>query len=165
MKYNQFLYNNDIALVELEKPLTFSRNVSAICLPKHPIQQFQPRQICVMAGWGFSVNGEVDLQKYLNFLPLPTYDIEECNATTHYAGFITKDNICAGFTDTNKGPCYNDEGAPLMCESGGGSVRWEIQGLLSHHSRCSRGHPAIYSSVEPALSWLRNSVPALQTQS
>lgn len=59
----------------------------------------------------------------------------------------------------------NDEGAPLMCESGGGSVRWEIQGLLSHHSRCSRGHPAIYSSVEPALSWLRNSVPALQTQS
>lgn len=59
-----------------------------------------------MAGWGFSVNGEVDLQKYLNFLPLPTYDIEECNATTHYAGFITKDNICAGFTDTNKGPCY-----------------------------------------------------------
>lgn len=52
-----------------------------------------------------------------------------------------------------------------MCESGGGSVRWEIQGLLSHHSRCSRGHPAIYSSVEPALSWLRNSVPALQTQS
>lgn len=127
VKYNQFLYNNDIALVELEKPLTFSRNVSAICLPKHPIQQFQPRQICVMAGWGFSVNGEVDLQKYLNFLPLPTYDIEECNATTHYAGFITKDNICAGFTDTNKGPCYNDEGAPLMCESGGGSVRWEIR--------------------------------------
>ncbi|KOC69873.1 Atrial natriuretic peptide-converting enzyme [Habropoda laboriosa] len=164
VKYNQFLYNNDIALVELEKPLTFSRNVSAVCLPKHPIQ---PRQICVMVGWGFSVNGEVDLQKYLNFLPLPTLETEKCNATSHYAGFITKDNICAGFTDTDKGPCYNDEGAPLMCvsESGGGSAKWEIQGLLSHHSRCSRGHPAIYSSVEPALSWLRHSVPALQTQS
>ncbi|OAD58043.1 Atrial natriuretic peptide-converting enzyme [Eufriesea mexicana] len=164
VKYNQFLYNNDIALVELEMPLRFSRNVSAVCLPKHPIQ---PRQICVMVGWGFSVNGEVDLQKYLNFLPLPTFDSEKCNATSHYAGFITKDNICAGFTDTDKGPCYNDEGAPLMCssESGGESARWEIQGLLSHHSRCSRGHPAIYSSVEPALSWLRNSVPALQTQS
>lgn len=59
-----------------------------------------------MAGWGFSANGEVDLQKYLNFLPLPTLDSEKCNATSHYAGFITKDNICAGFTDTNKGPCY-----------------------------------------------------------
>lgn len=54
-----------------------------------------------------------------------------------------------------------------MCasESQGVSERWEIQGLLSHHSRCSRGHPAIYSSLEPALSWLRDSVPALQTQS
>lgn len=47
-----------------------------------------------------------------------------------------------------------------MCVSETG--RWEIQGLLSHHSRCSRGHPAIFSSLTPALSWLRNSVPALQ---
>ena len=50
-----------------------------------------------------------------------------------------------------------------MCVSETG--RWEIQGLLSHHSRCSRGHPAIYSSLAPALSWLRNSVPALQAHS
>lgn len=66
----------------------------------------QPRQLCVTAGWGFPVNGEVDLQQYLKFLPVPTYDSEECNATSHYAGFITKHNICAGFTDTDKGPCY-----------------------------------------------------------
>ncbi|KAJ8673680.1 hypothetical protein QAD02_004942 [Eretmocerus hayati] len=157
VKYNQFLYNNDIAFVELEEPLTFSRNVSAVCLPS---QLLQPRQLCVTAGWGFPVNGEVDLQQYLKFLPVPTYDSQECNATSHYAGFITKHNICAGFTDTDKGPCYNDEGAPLMCVSESG--RWEIQGLLSHHSRCSRGHPAIYSSLAPALSWLRNSIPALQ---
>lgn len=67
---------------------------------------FQPRQLCVTAGWGFPMNGEVNLQQYLKFLPVPTYDSEECNATSHYAGFITKDNICAGFTDTDKGPCY-----------------------------------------------------------
>ncbi|XP_046593240.1 microtubule-associated protein futsch isoform X1 [Neodiprion lecontei] len=159
VKYNQFLYNNDMTLVELEEPLVFSRNVSAVCLPQHPIQ---PRQLCVTAGWGFPMNGEVNLQQYLKFLPVPTYDSEECNATSHYAGFITKDNICAGFTDTDKGPCYNDEGAPLMCASETG--RWELQGLLSHHSRCSRGHPAIYSSLAPAVSWLHHSVPALQTR-
>ncbi|XP_046743440.1 microtubule-associated protein futsch-like [Diprion similis] len=159
VKYNQFLYNNDMTLVELEEPLVFSRNVSAVCLPQHPIQ---PRQLCVTAGWGFPMNGEVNLQQYLKFLPVPTYDSEECNATSHYAGFITKDNICAGFTDTDKGPCYNDEGAPLMCASETG--RWELQGLLSHHSRCSRGHPAIYSSLAPALPWLHHSVPALQAR-
>ncbi|XP_043273195.1 mucin-12-like isoform X2 [Venturia canescens] len=159
VKYNQFLYSNDIALVELAEPLVFSRNVSAVCLPRQP---FLPRALCVTAGWGFATNGEVNLKQYLKFLPVPTYASEECNATSHYAGFITKDNICAGYTDADKGSCYNDEGAPLMCATENG--RWEIQGLLSHHSRCSRVHPAIYSSLSPALSWLRNSVPALQIQ-
>jgi len=50
------------------------------------------------------MNGEVNLQQYLKFLP--TYDSDKCNATIHYPGFITKHNICTGLTDTDKGPCY-----------------------------------------------------------
>ncbi|XP_057336958.1 uncharacterized protein LOC130675357 isoform X1 [Microplitis mediator] len=157
VKYNQFLYNDDIALIQLEEPLVFSRNVSAVCVPN---QQFQPRALCVTAGWGFPLNGEINLK--LKFLPIPIYNTEECNATSHYAGFITKSNICAGFTGADKGTCYNDEGAPLMCASETG--RWELQGLLSHHSRCSRDHPAIYSSLSPAISWLQHSIPALQNR-
>ncbi|XP_034937200.1 uncharacterized protein [Chelonus insularis] len=155
VKYNQFLYNDDIALIQLETPLILSRNLSAICLPN---QQFQPRALCVTAGWGFPTSGEVNLK--LKFLPVPIYNTEKCNATSHYAGFITKSNICAGFTGTDKGTCYNDEGAPLICASETG--QWELQGLLSHHSRCSRDHPAIYSSLTPVISWLQHSVPALQ---
>ncbi|XP_008556076.1 uncharacterized protein LOC103577281 [Microplitis demolitor] len=157
VKYNQFLYNDDIALIQLEEPLVFSRNVSAVCVPN---QQFQPRALCVTAGWGFPLNGEINLK--LKFLPIPIYNTQECNATSHYAGFITKSNICAGFTGADKGTCYNDEGAPLMCASETG--RWELQGLLSHHSRCSRDHPAIYSSLSPTISWLQHSIPALQNR-
>lgn len=67
-----------------------------------------------------------------------------------------------------------DEGAPLICMSEPQSVgidpikstrQWEIQGLLSYYSRCYGNHPTIYSSLDPALSWLRESVPALQMQS
>lgn len=53
-KYSQFLYNNDVVLVELSSPLTLSPNVSAICLPEGDIQ---PRQLCVTAGWGVSSPG------------------------------------------------------------------------------------------------------------
>jgi hypothetical protein len=57
VKYNQFLYNNDIALIELNQPLTFTRNVGAICLPE---KEIEPRQLCVTAGWGYtSPGGEV----------------------------------------------------------------------------------------------------------
>lgn len=41
VKYNQFLYNDDIALVELAEPLVFSRNVSAACLPNQAFQVIQ----------------------------------------------------------------------------------------------------------------------------
>lgn len=33
-------------------------------------------------------------------------DVSICNSTKHYAGKISEDSICAGFTDTEKSPCY-----------------------------------------------------------
>lgn len=57
VKYNQFLYNNDIALIELSQPLMFTRYVGAICLPE---KEIEPRQLCVTAGWGYtSPGGEI----------------------------------------------------------------------------------------------------------
>lgn len=51
VKFNQFLFSNDLALVKIEQPLLFSSNTGAICLPE---QEIQPRQICVTAGWGMN---------------------------------------------------------------------------------------------------------------
>ncbi|XP_069682379.1 uncharacterized protein [Periplaneta americana] len=154
VKYNQFLYNNDIALIELSEPLMFTRYVGAICLPE---KEIEPRQLCVTAGWGYTSPGEINFSRYLHYLPLPTMDLRECNSTKHYAGFITDDEICAGFTDGEKSPCYNDEGAPLMCVSEGGV--WELQGVLSYHSNCGRGyHSSIFSSITAVRSWVEKTV-------
>jgi hypothetical protein len=54
VKYNQFLYNNDLALIELSQPLVFTRYVGAICLPD---KEIEPRQLCVTAGWGYTSPG------------------------------------------------------------------------------------------------------------
>uniref|UniRef100_A0A1V1FNG4 Putative serine protease 69 isoform A n=1 Tax=Reticulitermes speratus TaxID=60591 RepID=A0A1V1FNG4_9NEOP len=154
VKYNQFLYNNDIALIELNQPLTFTRNVGAICLPE---KEIEPRQLCVTAGWGYTSPGEINFSQYLHYLPVPTIDLRDCNSSKHYAGFITDDEICAGFTDAEKSPCYNDEGAPLMCVSEGGV--WELQGVLSYHSNCGQGyHPSIFSSITAVRGWVEKTV-------
>ncbi|XP_071443070.1 transmembrane protease serine 5-like [Hetaerina americana] len=154
VKYNRFLYNHDVALVELMEPLTFTQSVGAICLPEKPIE---PRQLCVTAGWGYTSPGEINFSQYLHYLPVPTIELNECNSTQHYSGFITEDKICAGFTDAMHSPCYNDEGAPLMCVSEGGI--WELQGVLSYHSNCGRGyHPSIFSSVTSVREWVRRVV-------
>lgn len=49
VKFNQFLFSNDLALVKLDEPLPFSSTIGAVCLPE---QEIQPVQICVTAGWG-----------------------------------------------------------------------------------------------------------------
>lgn len=49
---------------------------------------------------------EMNLQQYLQYLPVPTIDTELCNSSKHYNGHIDNDKICAGFTDAEKTPCY-----------------------------------------------------------
>ncbi|EFA04636.2 serine protease P146 [Tribolium castaneum] len=155
-KYSQFEFANDAVLVELSKPLTMTRNVSAMCLPDKDIE---PRQLCVIAGWGVSKPGEPNKNQYLHYLPVPIIDSEECNSTKHYNGLMSKDKICAGYTDSEKTPCYNDEGAPLMCFSDS-SGTWELQGILSHHDNCARSkHPAIYTSINDKMRrWVINTI-------
>nr|CAD7264850.1 unnamed protein product [Timema shepardi] len=154
VKYNQFLYNHDIVLIELTQSLEFTRYVSPICLPE---KEIEPRQLCVTAGWGYTSPGEINFSQYLHYLPIPTIDLNECNSTKHYSGFVTEDDICAGFTDVDKSPCYNDEGSPLMCISDNGM--WELQGVLAHHSNCGRGyHPSIFSSVSAVRSWVETTI-------
>jgi hypothetical protein len=111
-----------VVLVELAKPLTMTRNVSAMCLPDKDIE---PRQLCVIAGWGVSKPGgylllvrtfycvlivrmfaESNKNQYLHYLPVPIIDSQECNSTKHYNGLMSKDKICAGYTDSEKTPCY-----------------------------------------------------------
>ncbi|RZC34106.1 Trypsin, Ehrlichia rpt, Ldl recept a, SEA and/or FXa inhibition domain containing protein [Asbolus verrucosus] len=156
-KYSQFEFDNDVVLVELMKPLTMTRNVSAVCLPDKDIE---PRQLCVIAGWGVSKPGEPNRNQYLHYLPVPVIDTEECNSTKHYNGLMSKDKICAGYTDSEKTPCYNDEGAPLMCFSESAGSTWELQGVLSHHDNCARSkHPAIYTAINAKIrKWVINTI-------
>nr|CAD7408682.1 unnamed protein product [Timema poppensis] len=107
--------------------------------------------------WLLSSYNCIKHSQYLHYLPIPTIDLNECNSTKHYSGFVTEDDICAGFTDVDKSPCYNDEGSPLMCISDNGM--WELQGVLAHHSNCGRGyHPSIFSSVSAVRSWVETTI-------
>lgn len=46
------------------------------------------------------------MQQYVHYLPIPVINSEECNSTQQYNGKLDADKICAGFTDSNKSPCY-----------------------------------------------------------
>nr|XP_023017097.1 transmembrane protease serine 11E-like [Leptinotarsa decemlineata] len=99
------------------------------------------------------------MEQYLHYLPVPMIETEDCNSTKHYNGKMNSDKICAGYMDSEKTPCYNDEGAPLMCFSDTTAL-WELHGLLSHHDNCgSNKHPAVYTTVNSNLRlWIANTI-------
>lgn len=47
-----------------------------------------------------------NIKQQLQYLPVPTMSLAECNSTDHYAGFITQDKICAGYNPAEKSLCY-----------------------------------------------------------
>lgn len=60
--YNEYTYDNDIALMEMDSPITFSDYIRPICLPA-PQHDFPVGDTVLITGWGatreegeFSIN-------------------------------------------------------------------------------------------------------------
>jgi Trypsin len=54
---------NDIALVSLSSPMSFSDRVGPVCLPKKPTKDYAGQGL-IVSGWGITLNGTTanDLQ-------------------------------------------------------------------------------------------------------
>uniref|UniRef100_A0A182UJ58 Scavenger receptor class A n=1 Tax=Anopheles melas TaxID=34690 RepID=A0A182UJ58_9DIPT len=156
-KYKQFMYTGDVALLELSAPLKLNDMVGSVCLAE--AASIDSEQLCLTAGWGSDLENTATTEQYLKYLPVPTVPTERCNSSIHYNGVLPENAICAGFLNSNKTTCYNDEGAPLMCYLDGSS-QWQLEGILSYHGNCGkRPHPAIYNSITSNIStWIRNTV-------
>jgi secreted trypsin-like serine protease len=46
-------FDNDIALLRLTRPISWSRNQSPVCLPPHN-SEIPPGTLCTITGWGVS---------------------------------------------------------------------------------------------------------------
>lgn len=50
-KFTAQTYNNDIALLELDEPVQFNKNIKPICINEDMKQDTRP-MVCFVAGWG-----------------------------------------------------------------------------------------------------------------
>ncbi|XP_064816175.1 complement factor I-like, partial [Oncorhynchus masou masou] len=152
-KYNANTYENDIALIEMEKlpfkSQCFEENpaVSAVCVP-WSVQLFNPNHTCSISGWGRKKDGSSsDVLLWANVSLI-------ANCQGFYGPRYFDGMMCAGDLEGNVDSCQGDSGGPLVCQDSlGVSYLW---GIVSWGEKCGQAKfPGVYTKVAHYFDWIR----------
>ncbi|KAK3586032.1 hypothetical protein CHS0354_033157 [Potamilus streckersoni] len=158
---SSFSFDNDIALIKLDRPVTFADVVSPLCLPvaNDPMNEGQS---CVISGYGIAnLKNPIAAAKELNLLHQATVPLivnRRCAMFDGYADKVTTNMVCAGYTEGEVDACFGDSGGPIQCETG---WKWHITGITSwggkKYDTCAEpGQPGVYTAVQNYMSWIQN---------
>ncbi|KAG7213775.1 hypothetical protein KM043_002996 [Ampulex compressa] len=153
-KFSRVGFYNDIAVLELTRPVRRSPYVLPICLPqaRHRGEAFAGARPTVV-GWGTTYYGgkESTVQRQA---VLPVWRNEDCNAA--YFQPITSNFLCAGYSQGGKDACQGDSGGPLMLRTEG---RWMQIGIVSFGNKCGEpGYPGVYTRVSEYVDWINDNL-------
>ncbi|XP_006903294.1 PREDICTED: serine protease 33-like [Elephantulus edwardii] len=152
----------DIALIQLDRRVSFTDLVLPICLPK-PGDPLGPDTWCYVTGWG-TIGENIPLPPpfTLKELAVPIIDRQTCEnyyqegSSLNQGMIIQDDMLCAGFEEGKKDACGGDSGGPLVCEIGG---LWAQAGVVSWGFGCGLPKkPGIYTNVSFYTTWIRNTI-------
>uniref|UniRef100_A0A6I8NSC4 Peptidase S1 domain-containing protein n=1 Tax=Ornithorhynchus anatinus TaxID=9258 RepID=A0A6I8NSC4_ORNAN len=144
----------DIALVELDRPVTFSKNVKKINLPSSGDAEVLLKAQCWVTGWG-NIQYKVPLPPpyKLQEVQITIFKLEECQPIFHIVSHeIQKDMFCAGDKKKWQDSCQGDSGGPLACKINGA---WTLIGVVSWGIRCATPNfPGVYTNVSYYRDWI-----------
>ncbi|KAK5868980.1 hypothetical protein PBY51_009946 [Eleginops maclovinus] len=147
--YNAYTFDNDIALMELDSPVTYSDYIQPICLPSSQ-HNFPTASTVWITGWGATREGgfaATILQKAQVRIINPSV----CNDLM--AGQITSRMFCAGVLTGGVDACQGDSGGPLTSPSGSRNF---LAGVVSWGDGCARRNkPGIYTTVTKFRGWIK----------
>nr|XP_054774347.1 trypsin-2-like [Lytechinus pictus] len=140
--------DNDIALLKLESPVTFTDYISEACVAQ---TDYEAETMCVVTGWGDQETA-ID-QTELQEVYVPIIDNAVCNRASWYNGEVTDNMICAGYSTGGKDSCQGDSGGPFMCRNSAGA--WELTGVVSWGYGCADPlNPGVYARVTRYNDWI-----------
>ncbi|XP_032092139.1 serine protease 27-like [Thamnophis elegans] len=154
----------DIALVELNSPVTFNDYILPVCLPTSSAE-FPADTKCWVTGWGQIGSGNLPSPQILQELEVPIVDRKTCNDLYNESkgyqlqtDLVKADMFCAGYKEGGKDACQGDSGGPLVCKSNGA---WTLAGVVSWGEGCAqRNQIGVYTSVPFYLDWIQSKINA-----
>ncbi|XP_015156666.1 transmembrane protease serine 2 [Gallus gallus] len=148
--------DNDVALMKLETPLSFTNTIRPVCLP-NPGMMFQPNQQCWISGWGAEYQGGKTAND-LNYVMVPLIERSTCNSVYVYDGMVLPTMVCAGYLQGGIDSCQGDSGGPLVTNKN--SVWWLV-GDTSWGTGCaSPNRPGVYGNMTVFTDWIYKNMQA-----
>ncbi|XP_032230430.2 chymotrypsinogen B isoform X2 [Nematostella vectensis] len=148
--FNERHYRNDIALLELERPVLTNPHVSPVCLPPVNAGKVPVGKNCFITGWGRVFEGS-DEAEFLQEAELVVASNAKCDKKN--GELLPVDDasmVCAG--GPGRGGCQGDSGGPLVCNEAG---RWVLRGIVSWGSReCSTEFYTVFTRVINYMPWI-----------
>ncbi|XP_043923925.1 acrosin-like [Protopterus annectens] len=148
-EYSESTTKNDIALIKLVNPISYTDYVQPVCIPS--IEETQTLDLCFVSGWGHFTRegsnpdslqeGEVDL-----------FGVDVCNE--FYWGVLARGMFCAGKLDGSVDACRGDSGGPLSCFDYN-DKKFFLVGVTSWGIGCGTpGFPGIYTNISDYKEWI-----------
>ncbi|KAI3354045.1 hypothetical protein L3Q82_018600 [Scortum barcoo] len=139
---------NDIALMELDGPVTYSDHIRPVCLPAAQ-HDFPAGNTVWITGWGATREGGF-AAPVLQKAQVRIINDSVCNNLM--GGQITSRMLCAGVLSGGIDACQGDSGGPLSNPSGN---RMFLAGVVSWGDGCARRNkPGIYTRVTKFRGWI-----------
>ncbi|KAK0058778.1 atrial natriuretic peptide-converting enzyme [Biomphalaria pfeifferi] len=152
---NNYIYDNDIALLRLEHPVALSDLQRPLCLGDYQKDR-SPSLVCYVAGWGVLNKSSVasgEGTSLLHHTKLKLWEQTKCQKA--YPNQIKPTMLCAGYYSGGMDACKGDSGGPLMCQSR--PEQWELVGVVSWGEGCGEvGKPGVYTRVDPYINWIKS---------
>ena len=151
---------NNIALLELEEPVTFDEHINLVCLPP-PNAKFDNKR-CVATGWGKHsfTDPDVKFPTLLKKIEMSVVPTPTCEATFREKRPSSFDKLPAGIMCAGGGQedtCVGDGGSPLMCAGVDGSY-YQV-GIVSWGLSCKEYNvPGAYTEVSTYIDWINTKI-------
>ncbi|XP_059482693.1 trypsin-1-like [Neocloeon triangulifer] len=152
-KYNPSTFNNDIALLRMDKEVPIKGNLLPACMPT-PGKRFT-NEDALVTGWGKTAENR-PVSTVLREVTVPIMSNSKCQS---YYGTsqITDNMLCAGFKEGGRDSCQGDSGGPLIVKN---ESHYQIAGVVSWGEGCARpNNPGVYARVNRYLTWIKSNTP------
>ncbi|TRY59601.1 hypothetical protein DNTS_003884, partial [Danionella cerebrum] len=147
--YNSNTVNNDIALLRLTSPVTFTNYIQPVCLAAEG--SIFNTDTMWLTGWGdIDTNVPLPSPQILQEVDVPLVGNSMCNCV--YNGSITDNMMCAGPQQGGRDTCQGDSGGPMVIKQGSA---WVQAGVVSFGLGCAEPNiPGVYTRVSQYQTWI-----------